>query len=274
MIERYVLDEIIGKGFYSYIYKAYDKILNKNVAIKFIDIENAMNEDGLTKNEIFEEATILAKLSGFPKCNEYVVCYYDAHELIVSTDGVEKSVITIITELIDGITLRELISKYQINFPILPDQLWILIYKLINGLSYIHSFGLIHGDVNGDNIIIEKYNNVKYIDFGLSYKKTYKDNENFKTNKAFDIYRLGTWLYALSNNQSKLLHSPPSNYNGSQFYNKKYIFGDNYINKIIDMMTGNFEDLGNFPTIEYLHDYINKIININFGSNLPKICFY
>jgi len=48
------------------------------------------------------------------------------------------------------------------------DDIWIILAQIIEGLLYMHSKGIVYGDLKAENVLINKYGEVKLCDFNLS----------------------------------------------------------------------------------------------------------
>ena len=137
---------------------------------------------------------------------EYEIGKTLSHANVVSTiDFEEDSPVgpAIVLEYIDGVTLRECLSKCQKgkanNVHILHD--------IIDGIDYLHHRGILHNDIKPDNIIINSLGKARIIDFGLSssYDSIYSGviggsegytapeilNGNGHAGAPSDIYSLG-----------------------------------------------------------------------------------
>lgn len=68
-------------------------------------------------------------------------------------------------EYISDQTLYDYVHEY---FPIGNHTLKHIFYQILNGLTYLHNNNIYHRDIKLENIIIDKYNMIKIIDFGLS----------------------------------------------------------------------------------------------------------
>ena len=51
--------------------------------------------------------------------------------------------------------------------------------QIINGVDYLHKQRIVHRDLKPENLLLDKYNNIKIVDFGLS--NLYKNEEQLKT---------------------------------------------------------------------------------------------
>jgi serine/threonine protein kinase len=142
----YVIIDQIGKGSYSSVYKI--KVNNKEYAMKKIEIFD------LTSNQkiyILNELKIISK----HKC-AYIIKFYHAF--------IQENSINIIMEYSSNGTLDDYMKKNILdNATILK-----LFSQLCAATSYLHKNNVIHRDIKSSNILIDKENNVKLIDFGVS----------------------------------------------------------------------------------------------------------
>jgi serine/threonine protein kinase len=76
-------------------------------------------------------------------------------------DGSEAA---IVTELLSGRTIRELVSQEPLN---IHDATRVM-EELLDGLAYAHSEGVVHGDLRTENIHVTKKGRLKIVDFGLA----------------------------------------------------------------------------------------------------------
>ncbi len=144
--ERYKIIKELGEGGMGVIYKAYDRKLKKNVAIKIIK-----NPLATSVKKIEKEAVKLAQIEHENVCTLYDFIVKDKTSFMVM-------------QYIEGESLGEKINKGELTF---KDKIDIAI-QICNGLEAIHSKGIIHRDLKPSNILITKDKKVKIIDFGVS----------------------------------------------------------------------------------------------------------
>lgn len=142
--------EILGKGSYGMVYRAYDNKLDKTIVMKKI-VKNQTRE-----KTILNEVGILSHLKEL--CQDHILCYVDFME--------DDDNFYIFTEYLgEYITLTDFIEKHKMK----ADDYVTLIENLKDGLIEIHKLGVSHRDIKPDNIMINPNNlKIKYIDFGLS----------------------------------------------------------------------------------------------------------
>ena len=131
------------------MYKARDRKLDRDVAVKVLPQSVANDPDSLARFE--REAKAVASLS-----HPNILAIYD----FGSQDGVAYAV----TELLEGETLRGKLDGGPVNQRQAVD--WAL--QIAKGLSAAHGKGVIHRDLKPDNVFVTKDGHVKILDFGLA----------------------------------------------------------------------------------------------------------
>lgn len=148
---KFVLQQEIGSGGMARVYRALDRYLLRDVAIKFILRPEGMNHDDFMAL-FWQEAHIIARL--------------DQHDNIVRILDVDRSTYPpfIVMEYLDGQSLENLIRRGPIE---LATALQIVI-ATARGLQEAHEQGVYHRDLKPSNIFIQKTGRVKLLDFGLA----------------------------------------------------------------------------------------------------------
>ena len=147
---RYQVLKKIGSGGMAIVYLAKDLSLDRNVAIKVLRDE--YTEDSTFRRHFQKEAVAIAKLS-----HNNIVGIYD-----ILTDD---ETMCLVMEYVEGETLKDKINRDGA----IPWQRAVkYAIQIANGLSYAHANQIIHKDVKSQNILIDKFDNVKITDFGIS----------------------------------------------------------------------------------------------------------
>jgi len=143
---RYEVQELIGRGGTADTYRAFDKLLEREVAIKvLIDRSDDVNK------RFLREAQAMAKLN-----HPCVVSVYDV--------GEESGISYIVMELVRGKTLRDL-EGGSLSY----RQALTYLIDILEALEYAHNQGTIHRDIKPSNIMtVEDGKHVKVMDFGLA----------------------------------------------------------------------------------------------------------
>ncbi|MEP7224457.1 MAG: protein kinase [Actinomycetota bacterium] len=148
--ERYELEEVVGHGGMSTVYKAHDSLLERNVALKVL--HQQYNEDEDFVERFKREARSVAQLQ---------------HPNIVTVinRGEEDGRQYIVFEFIDGENLKELVvRKGRLD---LRDALEIAL-EVARGLAFAHDNGLVHRDVKPQNVLLNGDGRAKVTDFGIA----------------------------------------------------------------------------------------------------------
>eukprot|EP00249_Psilotum_nudum_P021528 c28144_g1_i1 orf=527-2680(-) len=144
--------EIIGKGSFGDVFKGFDKELNKEVAIKVIDLEEAEDE----VEDIQREISVLSQCR-----SPYITEYYGSY--------LHQTKLWIIMEYMAGGSVSDLLSTGQ---PLDELSISCILRDLLHALDYLHSEGKIHRDIKAANILLTANGDVKVADFGVSAQLT------------------------------------------------------------------------------------------------------
>ncbi len=196
--DEYRIIRKIGEGGMGTVFLAEDLQMQQEVAIKLLHA--AMTTDSEIVERFKTEAKAQYKLT-----HPYIV---KLTRLVQNGDDY-----FIVMEYIEGMTLKEMLSKTGL----LPeDRALPIFHKILRGLAYAHSQGIIHRDIKPGNIIIDKNGNPKITDFGIAkilgdkgLTQTgtklgtvyYMSPEQIKNPKGVDqrtdVYSLGITLYEM-----------------------------------------------------------------------------
>ncbi len=144
----YRLEREIGKGGMGVVYLARDLSLNRNVAIKFLSPHVS---DESHRHRFQQEAQMASALN-----HPHIVAVYAAGSL--------EEQLYLVTEWIDGGTLRDWLSRAQ---PSLRQKLELII-PVADALATAHDAVILHRDIKPDNILVSKAGHAKLADFGLA----------------------------------------------------------------------------------------------------------
>lgn len=148
--DRYEILEKIGTGGMSDVYKAKDRKLGRNVAVKILKQEFAENVNFVSKFRAEAQAA-----AGLMHPN--IVNVYDV--------GNENGVSFIVMELVEGITLKKYIEKKS---RLSVKEAVSIAIQVSMGIEAAHNAHIIHRDIKPQNIIISKDGKVKVTDFGIA----------------------------------------------------------------------------------------------------------
>lgn len=194
---RYEIHEIIGVGGMSVVYKAYDNVDDRIVAVKILKEEFADDEEFVRRFK--NESKAIAVLSHPNIVKVYDVSFGDRIQYIVM-------------EYVDGITLKEYIQKQGV---ITWNDAVFFISQVLKALQHAHDKGIVHRDVKPQNIMLLPTGDIKVTDFGIarfSRTETETLTENAigsvhyispeqaqgkATDERADIYSLGVVFYEM-----------------------------------------------------------------------------
>lgn len=198
---RYEIHELLGVGGMAYVYKAYDNIEKRWVAIKTLKEELAGNSDFLRRFR--NESKAIAVLSHPNIVKVYDVSFGDRIQYIVM-------------EYIDGITLKQYIEQQgEIKW---REALYFTV-QILRALQHAHEKGIIHRDIKPQNIMLLEDGTIKVTDFGIArfsqaetqtmtdkaigsvhYIAPEQARGGYINDKA-DIYSVGVMLYEMLTGQ-------------------------------------------------------------------------
>ncbi|MCZ0717196.1 Stk1 family PASTA domain-containing Ser/Thr kinase [Aerococcus kribbianus] len=152
--ERYEIIRLIGSGGMANVYLAYDPILERDVAIKFLRLGDNNQSDAVRRFE--REALSISELN-----DPNIVAVYDIGE---DTHGK-----FIVMEYVDGVDLKEYIRE---NHPIPLHKIQNIMLQIVSGMQSAHELNIIHRDLKPQNIMIKDDGTVIIMDFGIAVVST------------------------------------------------------------------------------------------------------
>src|SRR5438034_10354089 len=196
--ERYELEELVGTGGMSSVYRAHDRLLERDVALKIL--HEQLMEDGDHVERFREEARSVAQLS-----HPNIVTVIDRGE----QDGRQF----IVFEYVAGENLKALVER---EAPLSERDALELALQVAQALAFAHENGLVHRDVKPQNVLLSDGGEAKVTDFGIARSldvqrgitqtgtvmgtSDYIAPEQARGAKASvqtDVYSLGAVLYEL-----------------------------------------------------------------------------
>ncbi len=197
-IGRYELKTKAGEGASGIVYRAYDPLLDREVAIKKAKAE-ALSKDDLKMviEEFYHEARIAGKFA-----HPNIITIYD----VIDNGMIDYMVV----EYVPGRSVQDYMDA---TGPLDVEETLDIIYKCCLGLEYIHYHGVIHRDIKPGNIMYHPAQGmVKIMDFGVSHKIeeppsrdtgtiAYMAPEHFdrerRISELTDIFALGSTMYRI-----------------------------------------------------------------------------
>jgi len=151
--DRYETIDKIGQGGHGVIYKAFDKVLGREVVLKFL-FRNQVPSD-MARRYFLREAKTTASLN-----HPNIVTLFDMGQI--------GDNLYIAMEFIDGITLEDLLKERDNKLP--ADEVMRIVEQLCDCLQYAHDKTIIHRDIKPANVMLTgaTHGHVKLMDFGLA----------------------------------------------------------------------------------------------------------
>ena len=150
-IGRFRIEQGIGQGGMGIVYRAYDTVLQRPVALKLLGAH--LNNDEQARSRFRREAATLMRLK-----HSNIALVYDF--------GEHEGRPYIAMEWVEGRTLKNILQE-EGRLP-LARSLHI-ITQLARALDYAHAHGVVHRDVKPANILIDENNHATLVDFGVAW---------------------------------------------------------------------------------------------------------
>jgi tetratricopeptide (TPR) repeat protein len=148
---KYVIVEKLGEGAMGAVYKGYDEILDRYVAIKTMVEDIQWNAE--LKLRFYREARSAASL-------------HHPNIVVIHDMGEEGKIAYIVMEFLDGKDLKDLIKDKS---SLTMEQKISICAQICEGLNHAHLAGIIHRDIKPGNIHFSSTGTVKIVDFGIAH---------------------------------------------------------------------------------------------------------
>ena len=251
---EFIIYKIIGNGSYGLVLSVYDKVLQRNAALKVIQKEKLhLPEIDLHK---FMDHPNLIKLYRVLSDNNYVF---------------------LVMELMEGGSLRQLIKKnYKNKKPFKETEISIIMNGIMAGLEYMHINKILHRDIKPENIMFKNkddLDSLKIVDFGLANiiedpekiycgTKLYMAPEMFmgiKSSNKVDVWACGFVLYILcSGGRHPVIRS------------KEYRVKENYLNFLEDIKENGWKFNDEYPLLA--RNLFLKLCKFDYSKRFEIFC--
>jgi serine/threonine-protein kinase len=200
--DRYEVEELVGTGGMSSVFRAHDRLLDRKVALKVLHHQYSDDEEYVERFR--REARAVAALS-----HPNIVTVIDRGE----HDGRQF----IVFEYIDGENLKTLIQR---RGPAPVVTALELALQVARGLSFAHQQGLVHRDVKPQNVLLNGDGQAKVTDFGIARSLDMQHGmtqtgtvlgtsdyiapeqaQGQRVDEHTDVYSLGVVLYEMLTNE-------------------------------------------------------------------------
>ena len=152
LINKYKIEDVVGRGGMGIVYKAEDTKLKRHVALKFLPPE-------LTQDEEARERFVLEARSAAALSHPNICTIHEINE--------EEGRSFISMEYVKGQSLKERINQG----PLKTEEALKIAIQVAEGLEEAHKKGIVHRDIKSANIMITEKGQAKVMDFGLAKVK-------------------------------------------------------------------------------------------------------
>jgi tetratricopeptide (TPR) repeat protein/predicted Ser/Thr protein kinase len=240
---RYEILAVLGEGGMGAVYKAHDREVDRDVAIKVIRPELAESREAL---ERFRRELILARKITHPS----VVRIFDL--------GVADGVRFITMEFIDGEDLSHILARRQF---LPPREAAGIILQVSRALEVAHAQGVIHRDLKPQNIMIERSGRAAVMDFGIAHEAAPTADQPSSTPRDATLTRVGSLVGTPRYMAPEQFRAPRSDAR-SDLFSVGVIF--------YELLTGRIPFAGDTPIDACLSRMRQPSPQANLGHEIPK----
>jgi serine/threonine-protein kinase len=148
--QEFTVGPLLGEGGFAAVFRARDNVLNRDVAVKVLDVELAPSP--VVAERFLREAQTVARLE-----HPHIVPIYKV--------GRQEEIFYIIMRCIDGPSLRQLLETQK---KLSVGDAARIARQVADALAYAHSHEIVHRDIKPDNILLDKSGHVLVTDFGIA----------------------------------------------------------------------------------------------------------
>src|SRR5271155_673396 len=201
----YEIKSTLGVGGMGEVYRARDSRLNRDVAIKVLRQDSTTGASADLRSRFEREARAVAALN-----HPNIVSVFDF--------GIDGDSQYIVSELIDGESLRHVIA----GKPVPTRKLIDIAVQIGDGLAAAHAAGIVHRDLQPENILLTKDGRAKILDFGLARQslkpaRASSSDETFGPDSNQNLTNAGTILGTASYMSPEQAVGKETGYRSDQF---------------------------------------------------------
>jgi eukaryotic-like serine/threonine-protein kinase len=155
MLGRYEVEQVLGSGAMGTVYRGYDPVIGRVVAIKTMALSGMLEPAQLeqARQRFFREAETAGRLT-----HPDIVTIHDA--------GIEHDLCYIVMELVEG---KDLVPYTKQPNLLPPAKVLSIVERVAEALAYAHAMGVVHRDIKPANILYApQADTVKVTDFGIA----------------------------------------------------------------------------------------------------------
>ncbi len=190
---RFELIERLGAGSHGVVFRARDRHLGSDVAVK--RFSHFLADDPRAMRRITREVEALARVS-----HPHVVT---VHDLVHLPDGDGEVTPHLVMELVEGTSLRQLLTSHGPS-----PRAAVAVRGVLDGLAACHRAGILHLDIKPANVLVTPEGGIKIVDFGIARAASdttatvagtphymAPEQSEGRADERSDVYSVGCLLY-------------------------------------------------------------------------------
>ena len=148
--QEFTVGPLLGQGGFAAVFRARDNVLNRDVAVKVLDVESA--PEAVVAERFIREAQTVARLE-----HPHIVPIYKV--------GRQEEIFYLIMRFIDGPSLAKFLDREK---KLAIGDAARITRQVADALAYAHTHEIVHRDIKPDNILLDRSGHVLVTDFGIA----------------------------------------------------------------------------------------------------------